>query len=215
MIRSTLTTVCAVIAGLALLLPAGASRAEGADDKKPKVVMETSMGQIVLELDAEKAPISTANFLEYVDSKRYDGTIFHRVIETFMIQGGGFRADMSRVPTESPIKNESGNGLRNDKYSIAMARTRELDSATNQFFINTADNGSLDRGKYAVFGKVVGGRRTVDKIAKVAVKSDPRGIPGETSTPVETIVIETVRRVQDPAADQAKGAEKGKGEAAK
>ena len=135
-----------------------------------KVLLDTSMGQIVISLDAAKAPKSVANFLEYVKSGHYDGTIFHRVIPDFMIQGGGFDASMNQKPTRAPIPLESKNGLSNVRGSVAMARTSVPDSATAQFFINIKDNAFLDAAKasdgagYAVFGKVVSGMDVVDKI---------------------------------------------------
>ena len=135
-----------------------------------KVLLDTSMGQIVIALDAAKAPKSVANFLEYVKSGHYDGTIFHRVIPDFMIQGGGFDASMNQKPTRAPIPLESKNGLSNVRGSVAMARTSVPDSATAQFFINIKDNAFLDAAKasdgagYAVFGKVVSGMDVVDKI---------------------------------------------------
>ena len=135
-----------------------------------KVLLDTSMGQIVIALDAAKAPKSVANFLEYVKSGHYDGTIFHRVIPDFMIQGGGFDASMNQKPTRAPIPLESKNGLSNVRGSVAMARTSVPDSATAQFFINVKDNAFLDAANardgagYAVFGKVVSGMDVVDKI---------------------------------------------------
>ncbi len=140
-----------------------------------KVKLATSMGPIVLELDKQKAPISTDNFVKYVDSGHYNGTVFHRIIDTFMIQGGGFTKDYVQKPTRAPIKNESANGLANDAYTIAMARTNVRDSATSQFFINSGNNTMLNYAGegnpgYAVFGKVIEGRDVVDKIRKVAVK---------------------------------------------
>ncbi len=144
-------------------------------DTHPRVLLDTSMGQIVIELDAAKAPRTVANFLQYVRSGFYDGTIFHRVIPGFMIQGGGFTADMQQKKTRGPIVNEAGNGLKNLRGTIAMARTNRVDSATSQFFINVVDNGFLDhrdnsaRGfGYCVFGHVVKGMDVVDAIAKVA-----------------------------------------------
>ncbi|MEE2963675.1 MAG: peptidylprolyl isomerase [Acidobacteriota bacterium] len=138
----------------------------------PVVVIETSLGNITAELDQANAPLSVANFLEYVESGHYSGTVFHRVIKTFMIQGGGFTADMQQKPVNPPVKNEARNGLLNDKYTLAMARTNVVDSATSQFFINTADNAALNnRGitpgeyGYAVFGRVTEGTDVVDKIA--------------------------------------------------
>ena len=140
-----------------------------------KVTLETSMGDIALELDDEKAPKTVANFIAYAKAGHYDGTIFHRVIDGFMIQGGGFTKDMEQKKTKEPIKNEAANGLKNFRGTIAMARTMVVDSATSQFFINLVDNSFLDyRGPdprmfgYAVFGKVVAGMDVVDKIAKVA-----------------------------------------------
>jgi cyclophilin family peptidyl-prolyl cis-trans isomerase len=170
--------------GLALL----AGPACGAD-KNPVVVMETSMGTIKIELNAEKAPISTQNFLKYVEDKHYDGTIFHRVISDFMIQGGGFEPGMKEKKTRDPIKNESGNGLKNERGTIAMARTRALDSATAQFYINVVDNPNLDKGQYAVFGKVVEGMDVVDKIRKVKVAD--RG--EHEKVPVDDVIIKSVR----------------------
>lgn len=141
-------------------------------DKPVVVEMETSMGKISIELNAAKAPLSVANFLQYVDGGFYDGTIFHRVIPTFMIQGGGFTADMKQKPTKGPIKNEANNGLSNARGTISMARTNDPDSATAQFFINVQDNAGLDyQGPrnygYAVFGKVIAGMDVVDKIRNV------------------------------------------------
>jgi peptidyl-prolyl cis-trans isomerase B (cyclophilin B) len=161
-----------------------------------KVKLSTSMGPIVIELDDAKAPISAANFLKYVDSGHYDGTIFHRVIDGFMVQGGGFSKDMRQKPVEAPIKNESTNGLKNDNYTVAMARTNVRDSATSQFFINVKDNGFLNYSGesnpgYAVFGKVVEGKETVDKIRKVATGN--KGGMGD--VPNEAVVIEKAERV--------------------
>ncbi len=140
----------------------------------PQVILETSLGSIVIELDHEQAPITVANFLRYVDSNFYDGTIFHRVIPGFMIQGGGFNEAMDEKKTFAPIKNEAGNGLSNLRGTIAMARTSVVDSATSQFFINTVDNYFLDHQNesqegygYCVFGKVIEGMEIVDQIQKV------------------------------------------------
>ena len=156
-----------------------------------KVKLTTSAGPIVLQLDKEKAPISTENFAKYVDSGHYNGTVFHRVIDSFMIQGGGFTKDYREKPTQPPIKNESTNGLKNDAYTISMARTNVRDSATSQFFINSKDNDNLNyRGEmspgYAVFGKVVDGKQVVDKIRKVAVKQSNVS----EAQPLEPVVIE-------------------------
>ncbi|MDQ3028376.1 MAG: peptidylprolyl isomerase [Pseudomonadota bacterium] len=155
-----------------------------------KVKLTTSMGPIVIELDKAKAPVSVDNFVKYVESGHYNGTIFHRVIDGFMIQGGGFGNDMRQKPTQPPIKNEGGNGLKNDAYTLAMARTSIPDSATSQFFINVSDNASLNasggNAGYAVFGKVVEGKDTVDKIRKVATGN--KG--GHQNVPTEAVVIE-------------------------
>jgi peptidyl-prolyl cis-trans isomerase B (cyclophilin B) len=158
-----------LLAALALgALPAFAQQAASA----PRVLMATSLGNITLELDAQRAPASVANFLRYVEAKHYDGTIFHRVIANFMIQGGGFSPDMSQKVIQAPVRNEARNGLKNVRGSIAMARTADPHSATAQFFINTTDNAFLDHpGQdgwgYAVFGKVVEGMEVVDKIRAV------------------------------------------------
>ncbi len=157
------------------------------------VVMETSLGTIKLDLDDAKAPVSTANFLSYVDDHFYDGTVFHRVIPNFMIQGGGFEPGLKQKKTKAPIKNESSNGLSNVRGSIAMARTNDLDSATAQFFINVVDNsGSLDRPQYCVFGKVVAGMDVVDKIK--AVKTGRHGHHDD--VPVQDVTIVSVRRAE-------------------
>jgi cyclophilin family peptidyl-prolyl cis-trans isomerase len=156
-----------------------------------KVKLTTSMGPIVIELDKAKAPISTDNFIKYVESGHYNGTIFHRVIDGFMIQGGGFDKDMRQKATQPPIKNESTNGLKNDNYTLALARTNVRDSATSQFFINVKDNEFLNYAGegnpgYAVFGKVVEGKDTVDKIKKVATGN----AGGHQNVPTTPVVIE-------------------------
>ena len=161
-----------------------------------KVKLATSMGPIVIELDQDKAPISAENFLKYVDAGHYDGTIFHRVIDGFMIQGGGFSRDMRQKPVNAPIKNESTNGLKNDNYTVAMARTNVRDSATSQFFINVKDNDFLNYAGesnpgYAVFGKVVEGKEVVDKIRKVATGNSG----GHQNVPTTAVVIEKAERV--------------------
>ncbi len=163
------------------------------------VLMETSSGDITLELDDQKAPLSVANFLAYVDAGFYNGTIFHRVIDDFMIQGGGFSADLHKKPTRPAILNEAANGLRNSRGTIALARTQVVDSATSQFFINLKDNAFLNqRNKtrqgygYAVFGKVVAGMDVVDRIAN---SKTSRKSPMFADLPVETVVIQSVRRV--------------------
>ena len=145
----------------------------------PRVLLQTNVGEIIIELNPEAAPISTANFLGYVNERFYDGLIFHRVIKDFMIQAGGHASDMKPKPaSQAPIKNESDNGLKNLKYTVAMARTRVPDSATSQFFINHKDNAFLDsqagRPGYAVFGKVVEGMDVVEKIANTQTKNFAR-----------------------------------------
>ena len=157
------------------------------------VKLHTNHGVITLELDAEKAPVTVANFLAYVEAGHYNNTVFHRVIDGFMIQGGGFEPGMNQKPTDKPIENEANNGLKNDKYTIAMARTNDPHSASSQFFINVADNGFLNHTApsaqgwgYAVFGKVVAGTDVVDKIA--AVKTGQKGYHGD--VPKEDVVIE-------------------------
>ena len=155
-----------------------------------QVVMETSQGTMTIEVDGDKAPISAANFLAYVDEKFYDGTIFHRVIPNFMIQGGGFQPGMTQKKTKAAIKNESGNGLKNKRGALAMARTNDLHSATSQFFINVVDNDFLDKNQYCVFGKVVEGLDVLDKIKAVATGS--KG--GHGDVPVKDVVIQSVRR---------------------
>ncbi len=134
------------------------------------IVMETSLGSIKLELDGDKAPVTVANFLSYVDDHFFDGTVFHRVMSNFMIQGGGFEPGLKQKKAKVPIKNEAPNGLSNARGTIAMARTSDLDSATAQFFINVVDNQGLDdrRSPYCVFGKVVQGMDVVDKIKNVS-----------------------------------------------
>ena len=180
----------------AVLLVAATVRAQEptAPKGKPVIVLETSLGSIEIELDAEKAPISTENFLAYVDSGHYDNTLFHRVIPGFMIQGGGFDESMTQKRTRAPIKNEADNGLKNARGTVAMARTNVVDSATSQFFINLKDNDFLNHGGrdfgYAVIGKVTSGMDVVDKIA--AVKTGNRGMHQD--VPVEPVKITKARR---------------------
>lgn len=157
------------------------------------VKLHTNFGEITLELDAEKAPATVANFLAYVESGFYNNTIFHRVIDGFMIQGGGFEPSMNQKPTNAPIKNEANNGLANKTYTIAMARTPNPDSASSQFFINVADNDFLNFTSptaqgwgYCVFGKVTAGTEVIDKIKKV--KTGSRN--GHQDVPVESVIIE-------------------------
>lgn len=160
----------------------------------PQVRFETSHGDFSVEVDEESAPISAQNFLRYVDEGYYDGTIFHRVIPGFMVQGGGFTADMEHKPGHAPIQNEANNGLKNQRGSLAMARTNDLHSATSQFFVNLVDNGFLDHRTgnfgYAVFGRVVGGIDVIDKIAKV--KTGRR--QGHDDVPAESVLIKSARR---------------------
>ena len=169
----------------------------GAKSKMTNVIIETSMGNIEVELNGEKAPISTANFLKYVDKKHYDGLIFHRVIKDFMIQGGGMDEKMSERKTDDAIKNEATNGLKNERGTLAMARTSIVDSATAQFFTNTVDNGFLNHSSpdprgygYAVFGKVTSGMDVVDKIR--AVPTGNSG--GHQDVPKTPVVIKTIKR---------------------
>ena len=159
------------------------------------VILHTNFGPITLELDAAKAPDTVANFLRYATDGHYDGTIFHRVIDGFMIQGGGFTEDMQQKPTRAPIQNEADNGLKNTAYSIAMARTPNPHSATSQFFINVTDNPFLDYTEptaqgygYCVFGRVTAGQDTVDRIKKV--RTGMRA--GHQDVPLESVIIERV-----------------------
>lgn len=178
--------------------PPSVQPAPATPEAKEKIVyvkMTTSMGDIVLELDGEKAPISVENFMNYVAKGHYDGTIFHRVMDDFMIQGGGFTVDLKQKQTDAPIKNEWKNGLKNKTGTIAMARTSVIDSATSQFFINVKDNDFLDMPRdgaaYAVFGKVVGGMDVVNKIKQV-----PTGIKdGMQNVPQTPVVIQKVTKI--------------------
>jgi cyclophilin family peptidyl-prolyl cis-trans isomerase len=163
------------------------------------VLIKTTLGDIQVKLAADKAPITVANFLAYVDSGHYNGTIFHRVIDGFMIQGGGFDANMVQKPTRAPIKNEAANGLSNKRGTLAMARTSVVDSATSQFFINVKDNGFLDFRApnpqgfgYCVFGEVVAGMDVVDKIKVVKT----RHLNGMDDVPAETVEILAIERMQ-------------------
>ena len=173
------------------------------------VKLETSMGDIVVELNAEAAPVTVENFLQYVRDGFYDETIFHRVIHGFMIQGGGFTADMAERQTRDPITNEASNGLRNSRGTIAMARTTDPNSATSQFFINHVDNPRLDyvanaNPGYAVFGKVTDGMYVVDAIARVetATRTVPSNVPGDKPTvfqdvPVEPVVLKSAKIISE------------------
>jgi len=171
-----------------------------AEGKNPVLLLETSMGNVKVELFRNEAPISTKNFLEYAKSGFYNGTIFHRVIPGFMVQGGGFTSDLHQKPTRGPIKNEAANGLKNQRGTLAMARTGIVDSATAQFFINVVDNGFLNHIEngdpraygYAVFGKVISGMDVVDNIA--AVRTGYQN--GFQDVPVTPVVIKSVKVLQ-------------------
>ncbi|MCS6866792.1 MAG: peptidylprolyl isomerase [Gemmataceae bacterium] len=165
----------------------------------PVVLVETNMGSFKIELFEDKAPITVKNFLQYVEDKHYDGTIFHRVISDFMIQGGGFEPGMKEKKTRDPIKNESNNGLSNVKYTVAMARTPQPNSATAQFFINVKDNTFLDKAKardgvgYCVFGRVIEGTDVIDKIKDVPTGS----VKGHDDVPTKDVVIKSVRLIKE------------------
>jgi peptidyl-prolyl cis-trans isomerase B (cyclophilin B) len=174
------------------IVGSAAAQQGGGTASHPRVAFDTSKGKIVIELFEDKAPKTVANFLQYVKSGHFDGTIFHRVIPGFVIQGGGFTADMTQKPTKPPIQNEADNGLKNSRGTLSMARTSDPNSASSQFFINLKDNASLDHtGKsmqgwgYAVFGRVVEGMDVVDQIAQVRTGS--KG--GHSDVPVEPIVV--------------------------
>lgn len=197
MFRALALSLCLMAAPL-MAVGLGLSSAHAAAPD-PAVKLETNYGDIVVRLDARKAPISTANFVQYVKSGFYDGTIFHRVIKNFMVQGGGFTPDLKQKETRAAIRNEADNGLKNKKYTIAMARTGEPHSATAQFFINTKDNDFLDFKSqtpqgwgYAVFGKVIKGQEVVDKIA--AVTTGKKGyyddVPMENVTIKKAVIVE-------------------------
>jgi peptidyl-prolyl cis-trans isomerase B (cyclophilin B) len=189
-----------VALGLVLAATLGGVGAAWAGGGKPMVKLTTSKGEIVLELDKEKAPITTENFLAYVKAGHYDGTVFHRVIPGFMVQGGGMDKNMKEKSTNAPITNEADNGLKNKVYTIAMARTGDPHSATAQFFINVADNAFLDHTAknpqgwgYAVFGKVIKGQEVVD-----AIKGVPTMTKGfHENVPVVPVVIEKAEIVSE------------------
>ena len=189
-------TSIALAAIFSVVTPAAAQEAANAANA-PKVKLSTSMGDIVVQLDAAKAPKTVDNFLQYVKDKHYDGTIFHRVIDGFMVQGGGFTPGMAQKPVRAPIALEAANGLKNDKYTIAMARTNVPDSATAQFFINVKDNAMLnapqpDGHGYAVFGKVVQGSDIVDKIKAVATGNQG----GHQNVPTTAVTITSATLVK-------------------
>lgn len=188
------STFLSLAAALLLTLPACTQAGNESKGGGPVVLMSTSMGDIKVELYEKEAPETVKNFLSYVNDKFYDGTIFHRVIGGFMIQGGGFTPDMQQKETKPPIKNESSNGLKNDTYTLAMARTSVPNSATSQFFINVKNNDFLNQASaqdgvgYAVFGKVIEGMDVVSKIEKV--QTGNKGMHGD--VPVEPVVIKSI-----------------------
>lgn len=195
---SRITRVLCIALALALCATAvwAEGEAKAADGGNPVVVMKTNQGTIEIELWADKAPITVENFLKYVDKGHYKGTIFHRVIKGFMIQGGGFNAEMTQKPADPPIKNEADNGEKNVTGTLAMARTNVVDSATAQFFINTVNNPALDhtgpgaKFGYAVFGKVISGMDVVQKIENI-----PTGVHNRMrDVPTEPMIIESVER---------------------
>ncbi|MCP3749446.1 peptidylprolyl isomerase [Pseudomonas sp. SBB6] len=184
MLKKLLLATCSVVFATSLM----------AAEKAPHVMLETSFGQIEIELNETKAPISSKNFLQYVDSGFYNNTIFHRVIPGFMVQGGGFTEQMVQKDTKQPIRNEASNGLQNVRGTLSMARTSNPNSATSQFFINVADNAFLDPGRdagYAVFGKVVKGMDVVDQI----VNSPTTVKKGMRDVPVDPVFIKSAKRI--------------------
>ena len=195
----TLGLLAAVItSGLLTVRCTKAEEPQPMNPENPQVLVKTSMGEIRLELFQDKAPVTVENFLQYAKDGHYDGTIFHRVIPDFMIQGGGFSPDMTQKKTRDPIKNEAANGVQNDNGTIAMARTSVVDSATAQFFINAKDNDFLNHKNksaqgfgYAVFGKVLRGADVVEKIEGVSTGTTA----GHQDVPVEPIVIESISLV--------------------
>ncbi|MFQ5350365.1 MAG: peptidylprolyl isomerase [Thermoanaerobaculia bacterium] len=187
------------IALVFILFAMVAASARAAEGGNPRVVVETSKGNVVLELDPDEAPVTVENFLAYVDEGFYDGTVFHRVIPDFMNQGGGYTPDLKLKPTRPPIQNEADNGLRNDIGTVAMARKPDPHSATAQFYINTSDNGFLNhtakdpRGwGYTVFGRVIEGLETVKAISAVATTR----VGGMADVPVEPVIIRSARRAE-------------------
>ncbi len=191
MLSVKLMAMCFVVLGV---MAAGSARAAN-----PVVLVETSMGNFKVELFEDKAPVTVKNFLQYVNDKHYENTVFHRVISDFMIQGGGFEPGMKEKKTRDPIKNESSNGLSNQKYTIAMARTREPNSATAQFYVNVKDNTFLDKAKaqdgvgYCVFGRVTDGTDVVDKIKAVETGS----AKGFENVPKKDVIIKSITVVKE------------------
>ena len=179
------------------------SKIPAADDPSvplfPRIAVETTQGSFVLELDGSRSPITVMNFVRYVNDGQYDGTIFHRVIPGFMAQAGGYQTDYEEKPVRTPIPNESGNGLKNERGTIAMARMGKPHSATSQFFINLVDNAALDpsprRWGYTVFGLVVDGLDVVDKIAEIPTGS---GGPFPSDVPQSTVLIKSMKLIEDP-----------------
>jgi cyclophilin family peptidyl-prolyl cis-trans isomerase len=185
--RYALVLALLAVAVMVFVAPTEAEKMK--NERNPVVVMKTSMGDMEIELYKDEAPVTVQNFLWYVDNGFYDGLVFHRVIDNFMIQGGGFTPDMKQKAGNPPIENEATNGLSNEKYTIAMARTGVVNSATSQFFINNRDNAGLNHRDtsqsgfgYCVFGKVIEGQKVVDQISKVqtGVKSGMKDVPAET-----------------------------------
>jgi cyclophilin family peptidyl-prolyl cis-trans isomerase len=191
MLSIKVMAMCFVVLGV---MAAGSARAAN-----PVVLVETSLGNFKIELFEDKAPVTVKNFLQYVNDKHYDGTVFHRVISDFMIQGGGFEPGMKEKKTRDPIKNESSNGLSNQKYTVAMARTREPNSATAQFYVNVKDNTFLDKAKaqdgvgYCVFGRVIDGTDVVDKIKAVETGT----AKGFENVPTKDVVIKSIKVVKE------------------
>jgi cyclophilin family peptidyl-prolyl cis-trans isomerase len=191
MLSIKVMALCFVVLGV---MAAGSARAAN-----PVVLVETSMGNFKIELFEDKAPVTVKNFLQYVNGKHYDGTVFHRVISDFMIQGGGFEPGMKEKKTRDPIKNESSNGLSNLKYTVSMARTNEPNSATAQFYVNVKDNTFLDKAKardgvgYCVFGRVIDGTDVVDKIKAV----ETGNAKGHENVPTKDVVIKSIKVVKD------------------
>lgn len=199
MTHGRLLQITPALLGFALALGLGGVKTAAAADDKPVVELETSMGTITIELDREKAPMTVDNFLKYVDDHFYDNLVFHRVISSFMIQGGGMNEKLEEKQTRPPVKNESGNGLSNTRGTIAMARTADPNSATAQFYINLFDrNRFLDNagGGYTVFGKVTSGMDVVDAIAKVQTGTKIQASTGAPmdDVPVKPVYIKTARR---------------------
>ncbi|MDG2222077.1 MAG: peptidylprolyl isomerase [Rubripirellula sp.] len=194
--------VASILATNSILTPNSAFGQESEKGKNPQVELETTMGNFVIELNQEKAPKTVANFLQYVKDGHYKDTVFHRVIADFMIQGGGMDAKLQEKETRPPVVNEAGNGLSNKKYTVAMARTADPNSATSQFFVNVSDNTYLDRNNaqnqpgYTVFGKVVKGMDVVDQIGKAETRTVASGALMR-DVPAKTITIKEARLLKN------------------